>query len=576
MLRNRSIRVDSDNNLTAQLVLVEMRDRAESLQAARANKFDLVIIGGGITGAGVAQNAAARGLSVLVIEKSDFGSGTSSKTTKLIHGGLRYLEQFHFNLTRQLCEERERLKRLAPHLVKDFSFVLPFTKDNTFFNIKAAAGLTLYDLLTMSAGRGQSHAYLSAQKLASASPALSQSRVAGGMKFHDAITDDTRMVLTVLKAACHKGAVAINYVEARGFEQENERISAVRCHDRFSGEEFIVPCKICVNATGVWSDTVSNKLERQEKKRITPSKGTHIIVPASSFETNCALFLPTKDHRFVFVVPWQHAMMIGTTDILYKGDIDHPRASNDEISYLLSVVNGYTDRKLSTDDVRGTFAGLRPLVNLSGEDDSNTSGMSREHEIFLSTGRLINIAGGKLTSYRLMAEELMNRLVALNGLNTRAAATDVQMLGGWKSKDDFLAQSSAIETKAKKLSIDPATIEHLISNFGSEAKEVVDLVEKQPSLNERICSDFPPIYAEVAYSVVNEMAVSLQDMLLRRTRLGLLNQKQCMQAAPRVAEMMAKILDWDERRKLAELAAFEAYLALEDEESAAGVANKNG
>jgi glycerol-3-phosphate dehydrogenase len=535
-----------------------MKERTESLQESRSKNFDLVVIGGGITGAGVAQNAAARGLSVLVIEKTDFGAGTSSKTTKLIHGGLRYLEQFHINLCRQLCEERERLKRLAPHLVKDFSFVLPFARHNTFFNFKATVGLTLYDVLTMSAGRGQSHAFLNAKKLATMAPALSTKYVGSGIKFHDAITDDTRMVLTVIKSACKKGAVAINYVEVTGFQKENGRITAVKCHDRYSGEEFVVPCKMCVNATGVWSDEVCNKLETTPKKRISPSKGTHIIVPASVFETNTALFLPTKDNRFVFVVPWQHALMIGTTDQLYKGDIDRPHASNDEINYLLSVVNSYTEsHKLQASDVRGTFAGLRPLVNLAGENSDNTSSMSREHEIFQSPGGLINIAGGKLTSYRLMAEELMEKLVAKFGLQTKPANTDIEMLGGWTSKDDFLARSVAIETKAKRLSIDPATIEHLIANYGAEAQDVIDLVEQQPNLNERICANYPPIYAEVAYAVVSEMAVSLQDVLLRRTRLGLLNRRDSIAAATKVTELMAKLLNWDDARKRAEISAFE-------------------
>ena len=535
-----------------------MKERAQSLKEARSRSFDLVIIGGGITGAGVAQNAAARGLSVLIIEKTDFGAGTSSKTTKLIHGGLRYLEQFHFNLCRQLCEERERLKRLAPHLVKDFSFVLPFTRDNTLFNFKATLGLTFYDLLTMTAGRGQSHAFLNGKKLSTMAPALSTKHVSSGIKFHDAITDDTRMVLTVIKSACKKGAVAINYVQVTGFQKENGKITGVNCHDRYSGEEFVVPCKMCVNATGVWSDEICNKLEAQPKKRISPSKGTHIIVPASTFETNTALFLPTKDNRFVFVVPWQHALMIGTTDDHYKGDIDRPHASNEEINYLLGVVNSYTEtHKLHPRDVRGTFAGLRPLVNLSGENSASTSSMSREHEIFQSPGGLINIAGGKLTSYRLMAEELMEKLIAKFGLQSKPAHTDVEMLGGWTSKEDFLSRSVAIETKAKRLSIDPATIEHLIANYGAEAEDVIDLVEQQPNLNERICANYPPIYAEVAFAVVSEMAVSLQDVLLRRTRLGLLNRKDAISAAPKVTNLIATLLSWDESRVRAEIAAFE-------------------
>ncbi len=531
-----------------------MKTRSASLRHARENKFDLVIIGGGITGAGVAQNAASRGLSVLVIEKTDFGSGTSSKTTKLIHGGLRYLEQFHIGLTRQLCEERERLKRLAPHLVRDFSFVLPFTRGNLFLNMKAAAGIGLYDILTMTAGRTSSHAYLSRKSLSETAPALAPSVVTGGVRFHDAITDDTRMVLSVMKSACENGATVINYVQATGLKLADGRISTVECRDRVSGEDFVVSCKACVNATGVWTDEICNLVSGNPEKRVTPSKGTHIIVPSSAFETNTALFLPTRDRRFVFVVPWQRAIMIGTTDAAYNGDINHPLATADEMDYLLSVVNGYTHQRLNRRDITGSFAGLRPLVKLAGQDGSNTSSMSREHLIFEAPGKLVNVAGGKLTSYRLMAEEIVTHLASIHpDLKGGQSRTAKLMLGGWNSNDDYLAQSSAISARGRRLSLDPATIEHLLSNYGSEAEGVLDILEKDSDLGRRICVDFPPILAEVRFCVENEMAVSLEDMLFRRVRLGILNHSQTLAGAPAVARLMQQLLHWDEHRLRVEL-----------------------
>ncbi|MBY0357775.1 MAG: glycerol-3-phosphate dehydrogenase/oxidase [Candidatus Obscuribacterales bacterium] len=539
-----------------------MKSRRKSLELATSQTFDLVIIGGGITGAGIAQNAASRGLSVLVVEKNDFSSGTSSKTTKLIHGGLRYLEQLNFSLTRHLCQERERLKRLAPNLVRDFSFILPFTKANQLFNFKAALGLTFYDLLTMSAGTGNAHGYVGKNKLREAVPSLSNSLVSGGMSFHDAITDDTRMVLAVLKSAEAHGAVLVNYVQAQGFELENNRIAGVKCRDRYSGKEFAVKTKACVNATGIWTDEICSLLEEKEVKRVVPAKGIHIIVPSSAFETNTALFLPTKDKRFVFVVPWQRALMIGTTDTPYTGDINKPLAESDEIDYLLSVVNAYTDKnKLKRSDVTASFAGLRPLVRMHGEDStSNTGSMSRDHLIFESKGGLLNVAGGKLTSYRLMAQELMDKLLACSSdLSSKAANsnTDHIMLGGWQSFDDFLAESAAISARARNLSIEPASLEHLIANYGREAHGVLDLIEQEPALNQRICTDFPPLLAEVPFCVENEMTVSLEDMLFRRTRLGILNSRQCLASAPKVAQFMQRLLHWDEYRLKLELAALE-------------------
>lgn len=543
-----------------------MKSRKESLELATSQTFDLVIIGGGITGAGVAQNAASRGLSVLLVEKDDFASGTSSKTTKLIHGGLRYLEQLNFNLTRHLCEERERLKRLAPNLVRDFSFVLPFTKANQLFNIKAALGLTLYDFLTMSATAGNTHGYMGKKKLAEMVPALSNDLVSGAMHFHDAITDDSRMVLAVLKSACQFGAVIVNYVQAKGFQITDGQISGVDCRDRYSGKEFTVQGRTCINATGVWTDEILSLTQAEPSRRVTPSKGIHIIVPASAFETNSALFLPTQDKRFVFVVPWLRALMIGTTDSPYQGDLNRPQASGEEIDYLLSVVNSYTDRhKLNRSDVKASFAGLRPLVRLhDNADNTNTSSMSRDHLIFQSNNGLLNVAGGKLTSYRLMAEELMGKLMEKHPFlhkKTAESKTDQLMLGGWTSFDDFLATSADISAKARKLSIEPACIEHLIANYGRETQELLEFVAKDPALSERICPDFPPIMAEIFFCVGNEMTVSLEDMLFRRTRLGILSHRQCLAAAPKVAAIMQRLLHWDEQRLKMEIASLEHEVA---------------
>ncbi len=538
-----------------------MKTRAQSLQIASTREFDLAVVGGGIAGAGVAQDAASRGLSVIVVEKEDFASGTSSKTTKLIHGGLRYLEQFHFKLTRELCHERGLLEQLAPHLVRDFSFIMPLVKGSPFFSLKAEIGLTLYDLLSWSVSGARHHRRLSQKEVLDSVPALNPQVFSGGLRFHDCITDDSRMVLEVIKSACSEGALAINYMEVQGFEQAEGKVRAIKCRDRYSGQELTISAKACVNATGVWSDQLYEMLEPAWKSHVQPSKGIHIIVPASAFETNTALFLPTRDGRYVFVVPWQRALMVGTTDRPYSGSLERPLPDRDEIDYLLSVINGFTDtHRLNRSDIIGSFAGLRPLVQPE-TTSCDTNSLSREHVIFEGPGGVIGLNGGKLTNYRLMAVQVME-LVAkqLPGVDLKGSRTKRMMLGGFKDKADFLAQTAAISAKARRLSIEPATLDHLIASYGSEAALIVDIVEADSTLNQRICPDFPPILAEVPFCVTNEMAVSLEDLLMRRLRLGILHQRQCLDAAPKVAELMSLALGWDSARTSYELAGLERSL----------------
>lgn len=508
-----------------------------------------------MTGAGIAQNASSRGMSVLLLEKNDFASGSSSKTSQLIHGGVPYLEQLHISLTRQHCEQRESLKRLAPHLVKDISFVLPFARNNTFFNIKATVGHTLYDLLTVSARRNAG-AFLSKKKLTNLVPALSSANISGGIQFNDAITDDARLVLDVLKAAQHNGAVLLNYVQASGFRVEEGQIAAVKCRDRVSGAEFEAPCKICINAAGVWCDEIARTIENKvEPTKYT--KHTYLVVSASSFETNSGLVLPCPDGRFIYVTPWCHALLIGSLDVPYNGSLDTVRASTDEVNYLLASVNNYTEsNRLSHADVKACFAALSPQPKVH----DHTS-QTMQHSIIELKSGLFNINGGRLADYRVISEEMLEELAAIHpGLVRKKSTVDQQMLGSWQNKDDFITSSATIEIKGRRLSIDRSSVDHLISNYGKEAEHVVDLIEKEPSLNKRIIPDFPPLLAEVPFAVINEMAVSLQDFFLRRTRLGMLNQRQCIEAAPTVAELMGKILAWDQRRTKAELAALEAEL----------------
>lgn len=547
-----------------------MKTRNQALEIASLREFDLVVIGGGIAGAGVAQDAASRGLSVLLVEKDDFASGTSSRTTKLIHGGLRYLEQFNFALTWELCRERALLEQLAPHMVRDFSFILPLKKEHRFLALKAKVGLALYDVLSWAAAGSSHHTEIRQREVFESAPALQGSDVVSGLRFHDCVTDDSRLVIEVIKSACNAGAIAINYLEVIGFDLGEGKIQAVRCHDRYSGSDVTIRCRTCVNATGVWCDQLMRMIEPGWSIRVLPAKGIHIMVPSSAFETNTALFLPTFDKRYVFVVPWQRALMIGTTDSLYQGKLENPLPNSDEIDYLLSAVNGYCrERKLNRSDIIASWAGLRPLVksNLNIGLDSHKSAtevISRRYSIIDGPGGIVSLIGGKLTNYRIMARDVVNttltKLPDDPARKLMTSRTERMMLGGFPNKQVFLTATAAIAAKARKLSIEPATLDHLISSYGMDAQVIVDIVEHNAALSERICPDFPNIMAEVTFCIRNEMAVSLEDVLLRRTRLGILHQIQCQRAAPKVAALMQRLLSWDDARTALEISALERSL----------------
>lgn len=547
-----------------------MQSRSEALQAIQNQEFDVAVIGGGIVGVGIAQNAAVRGLSVVLVEKADFASGTSSKTTKLIHGGLRYLEQLHFRLTRELCHERALLETLAPQLVKDFSFILPIGEDSRFFSLKAQAGLTLYDLLAMNTSNRRHHR-LSQKEVIGAAPSLSSKKVVGGLRFHDCITDDSRLVLEVLKSACHRGAFAANYLEARNFDLDGGRITKIHCRDRYSGADVSISCKTVVNATGVWSDELVKKVDPSWGTHVAPAKGVHIMLPHSAFETSTALFLPTKDGRYVFVVPWQKALMIGTTDTLFEGSLDSPLPNEDEISYLLNVVNSYSRETLNRSDVIAAWAGLRPLVggDTASKDvatsQKSTANLSREHELFEGPGGMVGLIGGKLTNYRILSQHVVDKIVGKLPTEVVSrmvpAITNEIMLGGWNDKDDYLTTTAEISAKARKLGVEPATLDHILASYGRDSLRILEHIERDPALNKRICPDFPPIMAEVAFTVRHEMALSLEDILFRRIRLALVHQEQTMQAAPKVARLVQGLTGWDEARTTAELRNLETALS---------------
>jgi len=545
-----------------------MKNRNRIIELASVREYDLVVIGGGIVGAGIAQNASVRGLSVLLVEKDDFSGHTSSKTTKLIHGGLRYLETGQLRLAYQLSRERDLLEQLAPHLIKDISFILPLIRQEAFFSLKASVGLSVYDLLSFNIGHPhQSHKRLNPQEVFEAAPSLKQENVTGGLRFHDAITDDSRLVLAVLKSASAHGAHVINYMEAVTLNIESNTVRGIECRDRLSGTNISVRCKACVNAAGVFSDQVLRLVKDKWKPRMLPSKGTHVVVPLSAFPTNTGLLLPNTDKRYIFVLPWQRTLLIGTTDNLYRGNLENPLPDADEMDYLLHAVNQYNGgRRLNRSDIISAWSGIRPLINQPGSSKSNgTSKLSREHQICSGPKGLITVVGGKLTNYRLMAEETLNYILSrfpqIDAARGAVGRTRRLMLGGWLDKEDYLTSTALIASRARKLSLDPATVDHITSTYGKDALSILDLVEQDADLKERICPEFPPLMAEITHCVQNELAVSLEDFLARRVRLAMLHHKLCMEAAPKVALAMQSLLQWDNNRLDAELQALSNSLS---------------
>lgn len=488
-------------------------NREASLARLRKEKFDLLVIGGGITGCGIALDAAARGLRVGLIERGDFAAGTSSRSSKLIHGGLRYLRHFQFKVTLQASREKSLLKRLAPHLVEDLPFVLPFW--NPGARPALAAGLWIYDA---AAGfpKGLLHRHLNAREVQEFAPGILSEGLRGGYVYYDAKADDCRLVLHVAKKAADLGAAMANYVEAIGFLKEKGRIVGVRT------PHFDIAAARVVNATGVWCDEVRAADDPGAPPTVRPSKGVHLVCAARRLGISTALTLPAPEEgRVVFLIPWGDSVLVGTTDTEYAGPLDRPRAEPEDIQYLLNRVNDLLpSAHLGPKDVRSTFAGLRPL--LLAEDSTASSRVPREHRLFESPSGLLSITGGKLTTYRKMAQEVVDRIT---GRPCRTAEIDL------------------FASEAK----DP-----LSRLYGSEADLVGDRTPLEDGLGH--------VWGEVDYALEREMAVTLTDVLARRMRLAIYAPDQGRSVAPEVAARMAARLGWDRAEIFRQVEAYEREL----------------
>ncbi len=540
---------------------------AQMKAASAENPFDVFIIGGGITGAGIALDAAVRGLKTALIEKRDFAAGTSSRSTKLIHGGLRYLEHYDFALVREGLRERAELLKLAPHLNEPFPFVIPIYQDksrNYDHPLLVRAGLILYDLL---AGKYniQRHRRISLQETLQLAPQLDPRGLKGALVYYDGRTNDSRLVIEIIKTAnVHRAAIA-NYISFTGFLKDaNKKISGVKLRDEFTGEDLEVHSRTVINATGVWMNEVRSLSAdlSNDDKQLRPSKGIHLTVSAERLKVTTAWLIPAiGEKRFYFVVPWEGRVNIGTTDTDYKDGKDSPGAIEAEVVNILQAINAYfPEASLEQSDVISAWAGLRPLIS-SGNTNQSTTAVSRKEEIFADEDGLISLAGGKLTTYRLMAErgiDLAMEQLENSGVQAKKVSTKNIVLGGGNLKREEMESIAQKISQEDNFSIE--TARHLLNAYGSDFEKILELVREEEHLRELLVADLPNIAAEVIYAVRFELAMTIADVLARRTRLSMLTRMDC---SSKVADLMATELGWNEEEKCRQLEAYQQEYSYE-------------
>ncbi len=545
----------------------------DALRAGTAgNPFDVLVIGGGITGVGVALDAAARGLRTALVERDDLASGTSSKSSKMVHGGLRYLQNGDVRLVYEALRERRRLMRNAPHLVEILPFMIPIlTKDGVVSKKVAKAlgsAMWMYDL-TGGWRIGKLHRRVSAEQAAAHFPTTHLDKLSAGYLYFDAAADDARLALTVARTAADRGAVVVNRCPVVDVTVDATSGQATGVVVDADGERFAVAARCIVNAAGVWADEVRSLDEAEHPDSIRPAKGVHITVPWDKVRCDIAVIIPVRsDRRSLFLVPWgprpdgtfEH-VYVGTTDTDYDGPLDDPQCTADDIEYVLTALNQALDptitERITADDITGVWAGLRPLVKQASADGANakTADLSRQHQVTVGDHGIVRVNGGKLTTYREMAEDTVDVVAKQLGAPRRARRSTtrrLKLLGADRS-------AGAIE---------PGTLDgHLVRRYGSMADEIRALIAFRPDLGEPLVAGQPYVRAEAVYAVRHEMATTLDDVLARRTRAHLFDRPACLAAAPEVAALLGDELGWSPDETERQL---DAYRRLCEREETAG------
>jgi len=507
---------------------VEMWSRVR----ARAKSWDMIVVGGGATGVGVAIDAAARGYEVLLLEQSDFGKGTSSRSTKLAHGGVRYLGQGNIALVLDALKERGLMLENAPHIVHDLAFVVPNYDwwEAAFYGL----GLKLYQLLAGKYGLRATR-ILSREETLGFLPTLKREGLRGGAVYYDGQFDDARLLIHMVATAHEQGAILLNYAEVSAVTKNSAGVvDGVQARDAETGEEFHAGAKVVINATGAFSDRLRLKAESDASPMIAPSQGIHVVLEGAFLTGESAIMVPqTKDGRVLFAIPWHGYTLVGTTDTAIQDVPLEPVATEEEIDFVLSTAGEYLTRVPTRDDVLSVFAGVRPLVR-TGEG-AVTSALSRDHVVQVGRAGLVSVMGGKWTTYRRMAEDCVDQAASTARLPQRACTTPGLHIHGFHRE--------------------AAQFGHL-AVYGSDAVEIRRLIEGDPALGERLHPSLPYVKAEVVWATRHEMARTVEDVLARRTRALFLNARVALEMAPAVAELMARDLGWNESVKTEQIAAF--------------------
>ncbi len=573
-----------------------MIERSQALKALSEEEFDVLVVGGGITGAGVALDAASRGYSVALLERADYAAGTSSRSSKLVHGGLRYLQNFDLGLVREALLERQLMVALAPHLVRPLPLVVP-AFDGARPDRLVGVGLNLYDVMAVERGRrrarrgrrartlgaerrartaaddgeadspaavqagGESwsperHRVISGEEVLELLPALAEREPTSGYLFYDCQTDDVRLVLTVLGEAERFGAVCANRLDVTALLERDERACGVVATDRESGEQLHVRAANVVNATGVWADELRPQElhDEAELPRIRPSRGTHVTLRHEDLPLTGGAIVPAGEGRSIFALPWLGHALIGTTDNDYDGGLDHVAPSEEDISYLLDAVNEFFGRSFTPADLTGAFAGVRPLISTG--DPKKSVDISRKAELYETSSGMITITGGKLTTWRRMAKMTVDRIVEREARDAPCRTQEIP-----------LGQAIDVAELPRVEGVPEASYAPLAARYGHAAHEVLALAAARGELAQPIVPGLPDLLAEVALAARHEQARSVGDALLRRTRLGLLAARELTGAAAepvaRVADVLAGELGWDRARTGAEVDAFAREAAAE-------------
>jgi glycerol-3-phosphate dehydrogenase len=514
------------------------RYRDSVLNEMSQGEFDLLVIGGGIVGAGAALDAVSRGLTVALVEAHDWAAGTSSRSSKLIHGGLRYLEQRNFTLVREALKERGLLlNRIAPHLVRPVPFLLPL-QHRIWERFYIGCGVFLYD--RMGGARAvPGHRHLSRQAALRLAPGMRSDALIGAIQYYDAQMDDARFSLTVVRTAAHLGAKVVRGARVIGFLREGEQVVGAKVMDVETDREFVIRAKQVINATGVWTDDTQEMAGGRGRFHVRASKGVHLVVPRNRIQLDTGLILRTEK-SVLFVIPWGRHWIIGTTDTDWALDKVHPAASSTDISYILDHVNAVLRTPLRPDDVEGVYAGLRPL--LAGESEQ-TSKLSREHSVGQPVPGLTVIAGGKYTTYRVMAKDAVD--VARRGMSASVPDSVTERLA-LLGADGYEAMWNKRNALAASSGLHVTRIEHLLHRYGSLTTDLLDLIAQDATLGEPVSSGSDYLRAEIVYATSHEGALHLDDVLTRRTRISIEEWDRGSGSARDVALLMGRVLDWDD------------------------------